>query len=495
MKTKNIEKILLSIILGSFFIVFCTIALNRFWQYATWYYDFGIFYRAISAVAQGQAPIVDHFVFTDKNILADHFHPIIFLVSPFVAIFKRGEVLLIFQSLFVTLSGFFGYLTAKEILLQNSKNNKVKINFVIVQSFCLLLIYLFFYGLHTALITEFHEITLLPLPLMMFFYGMTKKNKLWYFVGLLGVLVTKESTFIIPAWFGVLVFIQNKNVWRKIGAITTVFSILYGVLLIKLVFPLFSEEGYSYISGTFNNNNLDEIFINLFTKVKITTVIETFTSFGFLPLLAPEMLPPVLFNWWSRFSSIATTRHNLGMHYNAEIAPTLFLATTYGWIRFKKLFEFILTKLKNLKLDFKLKTVFLNKLICVILVVLTSGCIFFSLWILKSPLLLFTNKAFYIHTQNFKFLDDLIAHIPEDGVVMAQTNIAAKIAYRKVYMLRQNYYEFKPDYIVIDTRDGQEPNNFFGVGDFVTLVEKIKLDPNYEIFYDQGEQLIYKRIK
>jgi uncharacterized membrane protein len=30
-------------------VVFSVIALHRYWQYATWYYDFGIFYDAISS--------------------------------------------------------------------------------------------------------------------------------------------------------------------------------------------------------------------------------------------------------------------------------------------------------------------------------------------------------------------------------------------------------------------------------------------------------------
>jgi uncharacterized membrane protein len=459
------EKILLLSIVALFFFIFSTISLHRYWQYATWYYDFGIFYGAISSVAQGKEPIIDHFIFTDKNILGDHFHPIIFLLSPFLIIFPKGETLLILQSLIVTLSGIFIYFTAKKIV-----KNKF-------QSFLLLIIYFSFIGLHNALITEFHEITLITLPLSIFFYGLFTKKKLFYWIGFVLTLLTKETTFIIPAWFGLLTVIREKKEWQKIGLLTILLSFFYGFFTIFAFIPFINGSRYHYLNDTLS----DSKNINLFSELKIKTIFKTFLSFGFLPILSPESLPPVLFNWWTRFASEHGTRHDLGMHYNAEIAPTLAIATIFGWQRLKKIFKKIFKKKINLKLE------------NITLSLLTLFLIFTSLYIFKSPALLFTNRAFYKHTENFDFLNELIKHIPEDGVVMAQTNIAGKIANRKVYMLRDSYSSFNPDYIVIDTRDGQEPNNFLGIKDFDQLVTNLKNDLNFEVYYDQGEQLIYKK--
>lgn len=468
-KIKNIskEKLLLGVTILLFFFVFTTISLHRYWQYATWYYDFGIFYQAISSVAQGKEPIIDHFIFTDKNILGDHFHPIIFLLSPFLIIFPQGETLLILQSLIVSLSGIFIYLTAKQII-----KNKF-------QAFLLLVIYFSFIGLHNALITEFHEITLITLPLSIFFYGLFTKKKLFYWIGFVLTLITKETTFIIPAWFGLLSVITEKKEWRKIGLITILISFLYGFLTIFVFIPWINGSEYHYLKDTLSESKN----INLFSELKVQTIFKTLLSFGFLPILAPESLPPILFNWWTRFASEYGTRHDLGMHYNAEIAPTLAIATMLGWKRFKQL---ILARIKVKK------KIFL-KIENTLLLLVTTFLIFTSLYLFKSPALLFTNRAFYKHTQNFGFLNELIDHIPEDGIIMAQTNIAAKIANRKVYMLRDNYQKFDPDYIVIDKRDGQEPNNFLGIKDFEKLVNNLENDPNLYVYYDQGEQLIYKR--
>ncbi len=458
------EKLLLSVFLLVFFTIFVTVSLHRYWQYSAWYYDFGIFYSAVSAVAQLKAPIIDHYVFTDQNILGDHFHPIIFLISPFVAIFKGGETLLVFQTLFVTLSGIFVYATAKEVL-----KNKF-------ESFCILLVYFSFIGLHNALITEFHEIVLLPLPLMMFFYGMVKKHKWWYFVGLFGILLTKETVFIIPAWFGLLVAIKNKGLWRKIGLGTLLGSILYSAVVIFCVIPAINGNAYYYLSDTVARSR----GVLFFDQLTIQSIFKTVASFGFLPLLSPETLLPVLFNWWSRISRFGN--FDLGMHYNAEIAPTLILGTIYGWEKLKKVI------LKRIKVYQKSNIKFW-------LLGLAIFTLFFSVEISKSPALLFTNRAFYQNTKNHQFLDTLIQHIPEDGVVMAQTNIAAKLAYRKVYFLRENYYDFNPDYIVVDGRAGQEPNNFLGIQDFGKLLETIKNDANYELYFVSGEQEIYRKVK
>lgn len=463
------EYIVLAIVISVFFFVFTTIALHRYWQYAAWYYDFGIFYTAIASVAQAKDPVIDHFIFTDKHIFADHFHPIIFLASPFVALFMRGETILVFQTAFVALSGVFLFFLAKH-LLKNS-----------FESFLILLIYYSFVGLHNALITEFHEITLLPLPLMMFFYGMVRKHSWWYFVGLVGTLLTKELTFIIPAWFGLLVAWRNKGSWRKIGVSTSVISVVYGLFVFFVLFPLINGVGNYYAVST--KDSFTFTFLNSF---KVTTIFKTLLSFGFLPILAPETLPPVLCNWFTRFSAEGSTRHDLGLHYNAEIAPSLILGTIYGWMRLK---QAIIERAKN-----SYFRVHLDKLpffLCGI----ALFTFFLSGFIFKSPALLFFHPAFYAHTKNFVFLDTLVEHIPDDGVLMAQTNIAAKLGHRKVYMLRENYKKFNPDYIIVDTRSGQEPNNFLGIQDHEALFQALAADSQYKVYYRNGEQIIYQRVE
>ena len=84
---------------------------------------------------------------------------------------------------------------------------------------------------------------------------------------------------------------------------------------------------------------------------------------------------------------------------------------------------------------------------------------------------------------------------------MAQNNLAVRFTHQEVYVLQSNPGKYKPDfytqkvpeYIVIDGRPGQNPNNYFLIEDINYLLETLKQDPNYEIFYQTSEQFIFKK--
>lgn len=450
-----------------FFIIFTTISLHRFWQYSAWYYDFGIFYQAVSSVARGEPPIIDHLTTSNpnKHIFADHFHPLIFIVVPFYLVFKTPETLLVIQTLAVALSGIFLYQVAKQLLRSG------------FSATLLTLAYYSFFGLHFALITEFHEITLLPLSLSLFFLGMVKRSWWPLIIGTVGVLLTKETTFIIPAWFGLVMAYQYPKKLKWVGASITALSLAYGYTVIRVIIPFFGGE-YAYVQGVGVGSTLETL-----PDLLHPTILKVFTAYGFIPLLAPETLPPVLFNWWSRVQS-GGPRISFGMHYNAELAPTLFLGLVIGWQRVRALMQLALKKYSVAVRKFWVETA---------LVTLVGMLVVLNTYVYKSPLLLFFNPAFYAHTKTAAFLDRLLSHLPPEGTVMAQHNLAARLAHRRVFILRDAYKEFSPDYLVFDTRSGQEPNNFFGLSEWEKLIEAITHDPDYQLYYTQGEQFIYQK--
>lgn len=67
--------------IGFYTLLALAVSLGRFWQFQSFYYDFGIFDSAIWKVAHFQAPIINHINFAgvDRIIFADHFNPSIFL--------------------------------------------------------------------------------------------------------------------------------------------------------------------------------------------------------------------------------------------------------------------------------------------------------------------------------------------------------------------------------------------------------------------------------
>ena len=111
------------------------INVNRLWQYDLGYYDFGIFTTAIWKAAHFRAPVIDHLIFSNKIIFADHFNPSIFLFSPLFWFTSRNEVLLIVQSLLVGLSGYVLFLIGRKVLKSNFLSFSVVIAYFLFDGF------------------------------------------------------------------------------------------------------------------------------------------------------------------------------------------------------------------------------------------------------------------------------------------------------------------------------------------------------------------------
>ncbi len=127
-------------------------------------------------------------------------------------------------------------------------------------------------------------------------------------------------------------------------------------------------------------------------------------------------------------------------------------------------------------------------------IILVLNAVFFYRFILHGPLALSYNPSFYTHTKDFQFLDELIVKVPPNVTVMAQNNLASHFTHQKnLWTLKDNYSFYKPDYIVLDMRLGQNANNFFPTQDPVLTLKNLKLDPDYLNISGNKEQYIFKR--
>ncbi len=438
------------------------VSLVRYWQYEVFYFDFGIFDQAIWEVAHFKPPTIEHFNpgIQGKIIFADHFNPSIFLLSPIYWFTHRSEVLLIAQAVIVALSGFILYKISFEVV----KNAMISLS--------ILLCYFLFVGLQNAVITEFHELTIMTLPLTLLWWSVIKKKKFLYFLLLIITLGFKESLFSLGVGVGVAIFLLYKE-WRKIALMTVIISLIWGIVTIKLLIPYFSGGSYLYTP------NLPPTFAGMLISLineeeKRRTLIFSFASFGFLPLLSPSFYLTILQDYAPRFMPDGFwSRWGLGMHYNAQSAVILALSSIYG-------VNFIL-RYKLIKKHLSFLTIFLIFL-----------ALFINTKILRGPFHLAYNKAFYYHTKNFSYLEELLAKIPKNSTVMTQNVLASRFTHQKVYLLSMNYTKFRPEYIIIDFRQGQNPNNFFGTSNVYNIYLALLNDPTYIVYYQQGEQVIFK---
>lgn len=439
------------------------VSVSRYWQYEIFFYDFGIFDQAIWSVARFSPPLIDHMVVGGKWIFADHFNPSIFILSPLYWITDKSEVLLIAQAVVVGLSGLVLYFIGREIL----KNRFLSLS--------VMFSYLFFTGLQNAVITDFHEVTIATLPLMLAFLMVVKKNVKLFFLFLLLTLGFKESNFLVGIGIGVAIFFIRKE-WRKVAFATCIISLMWGIISIKYIIPYFSGGFYQYSEPvSLNPINIISTFIN--HPIKLNTMFHTFISFGFLPALSPAFWFLIFQDFFARFySSLGISRATLGFHYSSLISVIMAVSSIYSLNMLQKKFS--------------------GNLIRFIAVILILNSLFLYRFILRGPFAMAYNPALYRHTADFKFLDDLVKKVPKDSSVAAQNNLAVRFTHQKSWLLRTEAVTMNnPDYIVMDVRPKQNINNFFGERSLSLekLLKTLKQNPCYILIYGTDYQFLFKK--
>lgn len=434
------------------------VSLHRYWQYDAFYFDFGIFDQAIWSVSRFQAPIIEHISVGGKWIFADHFSPSIFLLTPLYWLTDRSEVLLIAQAIAVGLSGLILYKIGIAVLDHKFLSLSVLVS------------YLLFIGLQNAVISDFHEVTLMVFPLMITFFAIATKRVFLYFLFLVIVLGFKELTFALGIGIGLTAILLRRE-WLKIGFFTIVISSFWGYLSIYHIIPYFSEGMYLYKPAS----TISPLFF-IDHPVKRETLFYSLLNFGFLPVLSPSHWLLIAQDYAMRFlSANCCTRWDLGLHYNAPPAAILAFSSLYGFLLIKRK--------KTLEKYMVLFGVF------------TIACAFFLYrFLLHGPFLLATNVDFYKHTKNFVFLDKMIKLVPKENVtVMTQNNLAVRFTHQKVWLLKKDYGGYRPDYILLDIRKGQNPNDFFGGSDPFVVLQNVTKDSNYDLIYKTEGQYVFKK--
>ncbi len=441
------------------------VSVHRYWQFETGYYDFGIFDQAIFRVSRFADPIVDHLAIGGKVIFADHVSPIIFLLSPLYWFTTRSEIILVAQALIVASSVFALYLLGKRILNHAVASLAVSVAFAL------------FIGTQNAIITDFHEITLLTLPLVLLFLSIEYGWKKRYFLFLILILAVKENIALLGASIGLYLLIVKPS-WKRIGMATILISLLWGIATTRLIIPYFSE-GVSQYAPTIPKDVGQLVASFVDHPVKRETLQIGFGSFLFLPLLYPPLWPAIIQELASRFFlSQSTLRWSLGLHYGLALGLLLSIASLYALQRIQKIFP---------------KKTWLLSGIATLLIL---QALYNHQVKLHGPLGLGLNGDFYRHSKDFAFLQTLIDRIAPGASVMTQNNLAAHLAHQPVMLFRPDYTPFMPDYILFDLRDGQNPNNLFPstMEKLMALREKLAIDPNYRSIYQTKDQEIFQKI-
>ncbi len=434
------------------------VSVHRFYQFDSFYYDFGIFDQAIWRVSQFSAPIIDHYVVGGSWIFGDHFSPALMLLAPIYWATHAQEAIFFVQAAFAALAGFILYKTAYALTSNNIVSLTVQVVFYL------------FTGLQNAVITDIHELTFATLPISVVLYSLVTRNKHMYIFSSLFLLLFKESTFLVICGIHFYTWLKVKE-WRNTAILLSTLSIIYAYFVITFVIPAFSNYyQYNFLSGHTFQSAISSLYDR---PIKVKTVIDSLTSFSFAAIFTPALWPTYLVHYWARFLSTAGSRWEIGLHYNAEIAPIYAFS--------------LMLILHKITINKKIATQL------VVALVVVAIALYQNYVRLKMPFLMATNPALYLASDRTVEIRKYLKQMPSDQIIMAPNHLAAHLTHKKVLLARDKYKDYDPEYIIFDTNPDQSGNNWYGLKDKEQYIKNVSADFDYMLIQSISSYQIYKK--
>ena len=273
----------------------------------------------------------------EKNHLGEHFSPIMLIFIPLYWIKSDIRWLLLIQAL--------TYCSLPILLYRLSKiyTNDVNIRFFV--SVLLGISWFLYVPMRSTMDFTFHPSSLAAPIILISFIFLEEGKYIKMLITLAGLLLFKENTMFVSMGFGLYLIFKHKKV--KFGLAIILMSSILMLLLIKLVIPFFSMNGYSKLERF---GMLQDI------GIKLNYIIHLLMPLFFLPILFWRygiiFLPAVFQNIIVNFQPMYSSQY----HYDDLTSPLLF-ASMPGIIILE-----LLPLLRNLKfryLKFTLVPIFI----------------------------------------------------------------------------------------------------------------------------------------
>lgn len=433
--------ILPSLLAVLFIIIFSLHSLNRHFSFNSHAFDLGIYTQATYLYSQGLTPFS---TLKHMTILADHFGPVLFLISPVYKLFPTASTLLILQAVFVSLSSIPIYLIA----LDKLKNT--------ILSLLITLAYLTSVGITSAVNFDFHLATISVLPLSLVLYCWYFKRWKLYWITLLFSLTFKEDVSLFIVGLGLFQLLEKKI---KLGLSTATFA-LVSIYIIKFqIMPFLWKGGESaYLStSTLPLDSPIDLFLlfiikpTMFTDqifnspVKMQTIDALYRQFAFLPVLSVFSWLTVFPSLLLRFSSNYTQTWTNTWHHSANLVPFLAVSAIFALSKFK---------IPNLPV-----------VILLLFFLVTGG-------LTPNGMIWTTIQNPIQNFSRFQYMQNAIKNIPNSAAVSAQSPLVPHLANRKdIYLFPEVY---GAEYIVLDTSLSSYPMGYDELKNKISTLRKSK---------------------
>lgn len=425
-------------------------------------YDLGLFNRHFWGMAHGNFgpnPLKGY------NLLADHAHFSLILLTPIYFFFQSPLTLVSFQALAIGVSGLPIYLIAKK----HFSNNEAAL---------WLLPYYLFFGIWSAIGYPFHEVAVAtPLIAAALYFLLEKKYR--PLIGCLFVLMlTKEDQPLFVIMIGLYMILLQKEYW--LGSLIIVVNAIYFGLIMKVWFPRVSPVHYRYTDTGLTYQNplqytgqmMREFFL---PAPKTESMLRMLGSFAFLPLIGLEILVLLLPLWAGRFLSPEAFRWAAYDHYSVTQAPVLAVAAIIGAARLRPLL-----KNKTLKKWWPVTAVVLC-LICY--VVIEKG-------IKPRYITAFARPSFYYSSPTVRSAQTAVNLVPHNASVGVQSAFPQLTSREKAYSLPMDLTRTQPDYLILS--DKLDYYQFTTAEDVVTYAREAVLNHHYQYVINSNGVMLLK---
>lgn len=473
-----------------YFLVFSSLSILKHLSLHSTYLDLGLESQVVWNTTQGRF-LEASFGPSGELISALSFHvsPISLFLAPFYWLFSDPIVLLIAQTLVLSLGGLPIFWLARKVTGSS------------VLAFAILVSYLLYPPLEYSNLSDFHPQTLATTIILFSFWYLYNRNfRNFYFWMFLGLLV-KENISLLYAALGLyLIFVMRE---RRRGIFVFLISIFYFLSALYFLMPYFSGGTmgalgrYQYL-GTSPREIIWHLLSRptetlgiLLMPPKIKYLFHLLVSVGFLPILAPGYLLLAASEFFLNLFSVYNPQWQVKFHYTAAITPFIFIAAIFGVGKLRRSLRHTTSLYSNVV---KRETGG-NWWECLLSIYLVLISLLWNILHSPSPLFYKFDPNIYRVTKETEAVRRVLKRIPPEASVSAMNNLGAHLAQRRfLYRFPINYD--KADYIVVDPRLPSESFDLSQIDfkEFKKIIEEVRVSQNYRQVVDLERLLVFEKI-
>lgn len=311
-------------------VAYAAISIYRHDHFGSNAFDLGVQDQTIWGYSRLQ--MIPNTVEMIRNLLGDHFHPILMAIAPLYWVWDDVRVLLVVQAVLLAVAGIPIFWWARQRL-------------GLIPAIAFEVAYLTFWGVLSGVIYDFHHIAFAVPAISFGLYAvLTTRDRLFWATLAVGLL-TRENIALTFAAIGVyIVVVQHR--WR-LGLAVIALCAAWFTALIEVVMPAIAGAAYGH--WTYDalgsgpgiallhivRHPLSSLQLLIDNPVKRKLWAGLLGAWLLLPLLSPISLvaiPTVLERLWSSNPALWSA----SFHYSLVIAPVLAFASIDGLTRIQR---------------------------------------------------------------------------------------------------------------------------------------------------------------